>query len=644
MARFLSICIVLLLGLLTFTSGTPDREIQSELSQEEFTSLFEEAWTNERAGRSLSQEKKERLNWYFDELSAPHSLRGDGLFTGPNPFFQFSCTLCTFAINTVLKKYESGASRDELVEYVVNLCVNFKIEPEEVCRGAVELNVDPILYIANNSQVPVTAERMCGVVFQNLCPFTDDAYEWTVDLTKYGEKPELRPFIPNDAGRMKIVQVTDLHYDRNYEVGGNAACDEPACCRAGQGHPTDPSDQAGYWGDYRSCDLPWPAVQSLFENINANHNDADYIMMTGDLLDHGVWATTVETNKAVIRKVMTEMKTVFGDKQIFPILGNHEASPLNVFPPISVTDEKLSINWLYETVADVWSPWLSEDARATILKGGYYTALAKPGLRIIGLHNMACYVFNWWVMYNPSDQDGQLEWLAETLWEAEKKGEKVHILSHVPSGSPDCFKVWSREYRKIINRFENTVVAQFTGHTHHEEIHLYYDNEDPTRPTALSFCGGSGTSFTNVNPNYRVYYVDDAGEQPTWAVVDYESWIYNLTADSHMAPTHQPDWFKMYSFRETFGVDNMTTASIDKLTRDMLSNEELLNTYFRYYVSEGDPFLAKGCDEKCLKGLVCEIVTCQPNDPTQCTQLGLNAMETEEDNSGSSEENSSEGN
>ncbi|XP_071451895.1 sphingomyelin phosphodiesterase-like [Hetaerina americana] len=597
------------------------RSLQSELSEEEFSSLYEEVWTNQRAGRSVSPEKKQRLQWYFDQLEAPHILRGEELFATEDPYFQFSCPLCTFVVNTVLKKYESGTSRDELVEYIINMCINFKVETEEVCRGAVELNADTIVYIVNNTKVPVTAERMCGVVFQNLCPLNDKAYEWTVDLTKYGEKPELKPFTPNDDGRVKIVQITDIHYDRNYEVGGNAACDEPSCCRLGQGHPTAPEDQAGYWGDYRSCDLPWPAVESLFEHVTTNQMDAEYIIMTGDLLDHGVWATTVDTNKAVIKKVNTEMQKVFGDKPVFPILGNHEASPLNVFAPVTIQDELVSTTWVYETVADAWAPWLSEEARATVRKGGFYTALAKPGLRIIGLNNMDCYVFNWWVMYNPSDQDGQLHWLAETLWEAEKNGEKVHILSHVPSGSPDCYKVWSREYRRIINRFENTVVAQFTGHTHREELHLYYDEEEPTRPTALSFCGGSGTSFTNVNPNYRVYYIDGVGEEPSWGVIDYESWIYNLTAASHQPATQKPDWFKLYTFREAFGVDNITTSSIHELTHKMLDNEDLLKTYFRYYVSEGDPFLAQGCDEKCLKGLLCEIVTSQPNDPTQCNQL-----------------------
>jgi hypothetical protein len=56
------------------------------------------------------------------------------------------------------------------------------------------------------------------------------------------------------------------------------------------------------------------------------------------------------------------------------------------------------------------------------------------------------------LIYNPKDQDGQLQWLADTLLEAEKDGEKVHILGHIPSGDSQCYRTWSREFHRIIDR------------------------------------------------------------------------------------------------------------------------------------------------------------------------------------------------
>jgi sphingomyelin phosphodiesterase len=56
------------------------------------------------------------------------------------------------------------------------------------------------------------------------------------------------------------------------------------------------------------------------------------------------------------------------------------------------------------------------------------------------------------LIHNPKDQDGQLQWLADILLQAEKDEEKVHILGHIPSGDTECLKTWSREFHKIIDR------------------------------------------------------------------------------------------------------------------------------------------------------------------------------------------------
>jgi UDP-2,3-diacylglucosamine pyrophosphatase LpxH len=56
----------------------------------------------------------------------------------------------------------------------------------------------------------------------------------------------------------------------------------------------------------------------------------DYIYMTGDIVDHAVWDTGIEKNSDVIRKVLKQLKTDFPDTPVYPILGNHEPSPLNV--------------------------------------------------------------------------------------------------------------------------------------------------------------------------------------------------------------------------------------------------------------------------------------------------------------------------
>lgn len=60
-----------------------------------------------------------------------------------------------------------------------------------------------------------------------------------------------------------------------------------------------------------------------------------------------------------------------------------------------------------------------------------------------------------WLVYENKDTFEQLQWLVNVLTEAEKNGEKVHILSHVPSSDAysSCLKIWSKEFKKIVLRY-----------------------------------------------------------------------------------------------------------------------------------------------------------------------------------------------
>lgn len=57
-----------------------------------------------------------------------------------------------------------------------------------------------------------------------------------------------------------------------------------------------------------------------------------------------------------------------------------------------------------------------------------------------------------WLVYDPLDAKKHLDWLVEELYKAEKAGEKVHILAHIPAGVSDLTQTWTREYNKIVNR------------------------------------------------------------------------------------------------------------------------------------------------------------------------------------------------
>ena len=55
---------------------------------------------------------------------------------------------------------------------------------------------------------------------------------------------------------LKVLQISDTHWDPWYEPGANAECNEPLCCRISSGPPPPPQARkgAGIWGDYRYAD------------------------------------------------------------------------------------------------------------------------------------------------------------------------------------------------------------------------------------------------------------------------------------------------------------------------------------------------------------------------------------------------------
>jgi sphingomyelin phosphodiesterase len=73
--------------------------------------------------------------------------------------------------------------------------------------------------------------------------------------------------------KLRVLHLTDLHIDFEYQPHTLADCDQPLCCRAvssSKNKTYDPSRLAGFWGDYRNCDVPIWTVENMFEHIAEN--------------------------------------------------------------------------------------------------------------------------------------------------------------------------------------------------------------------------------------------------------------------------------------------------------------------------------------------------------------------------------------
>jgi hypothetical protein len=56
--------------------------------------------------------------------------------------------------------------------------------------------------------------------------------------------------------------------------------------------------------------------------------------------------------------------------------------------------------------------------------------------------------------------------------------------------------------------------------------------------------------------------------------------MYNLT-EANLKGNATPDWVKLYSFKEAYGVESLSPTSLDKLVQNMATNRSLLEQYSR---------------------------------------------------------------
>ncbi|KAK2727956.1 sphingomyelin phosphodiesterase-like [Artemia franciscana] len=528
-----------------------------------------------------------------------------------------SCNACKAGVGLLQHYVDAGKNHAEIISAAVKVCITMKIESKRVCEGIIHLMGDEVLYVM--SRLVLTADEICGFVIGDVCGHPFNPYhEWEVILPPI-PKPVTRAVVPvEDAPALKVLHLSDTHLDPYYVEGTNAACNEPLCCRITSGYSKSVVDGAGYWGDYRKCDMPRRTLESMFQHIATQHPDLDYIVWTGDIPPHDVWNQTRKENIHVLRETVQLFNFYFPNTRVFPALGNHESVPVNSFPPPFVESYQ-SVDWLYKELELQWRKWLPASASPTVLKGGFYSVLAKPGFRIISLNMNFCNNKNWWLLLNSTDPVQELQWLIYELQSAEFNGEKVHILGHIPPGHSDCLKVWSHNYYRIINRYEATVTAQFFGHTHFDEYEVFYDEDFRSRATNIAYIGPSVSPYYGLNPGYRVYKIDGDYKTSTRAVVDHENWVMNL-AEANRYPHLPPRWYKLYSAKEAYGMTSLSPQEWDSLVYRMAMDDDLFQNYYWFYWKGSSA--RQLCDADCKKRLLCDLKSGRSNDRVEtCNEI-----------------------
>lgn len=237
---------------------------------EEFKKRLDEIKTDEMENRS------ERLKEIISNIPMK-GIRNDGDVDEGN----FMCNVCDSILGDFLIMRRVQMKSDKyLKDLAVALCVELEIQSEEVCYGVVEVNAPSIFYIVDN-RPDLSEENVCRFLLSaENCGSSSDAQDFTVviDNGTSSKVQKTSDSQKKSSEDLSIIHITDIHVDLMYSKNAFADCDEWACCRDTEDTiDLEPESCAGYWGDYRSCDSPWLAIDDSFHQIRKQHSVSTFM-------------------------------------------------------------------------------------------------------------------------------------------------------------------------------------------------------------------------------------------------------------------------------------------------------------------------------------------------------------------------------
>ncbi|CAD5234594.1 unnamed protein product [Bursaphelenchus xylophilus] len=520
-----------------------------------------------------------------------------------------ACKSCKFVVSELEKIFEKDLVKECIQPLISFLCERFHIQTHNICKGITSTFKEEFLYVIK--ELISKPQHVCGLLLKD-CDHEDNPLysNWTIPIP--GNKPQKndrKPPKDTIGPTLRVLHITDLHIDLEYAVGTEVDCGEPMCCRWPKERSMKPlKSPAGYWGSVGNCDSPLWTVENMLKHASTKQGRIDYIVVAGDLESHADWEYSKEGHLETINILFPLFNKYFPRTPLYFSLGNHEGYPVDNVAPHSVP-EKFQMTWLYDAMLKHFGRWLTVKDQNSFRYNACFSTLIAPKLRLISLNSILGDNMNFFLYLNQTDPDGTMTWFASELLQAEKRGEKVQILAHLPAGAGEMFEQWAINYYRLVNRFEDTIVGQFVGHTHKSQVYLTFeDPEDATsRPTSVSYSGPSATPYDGVNPGYRIYTIDGVRNNSTYKIIDFADYYLDLIeANANYSYKDMAPWKALYtSVKKEYNMASLEPEEWMKLVHKMPNDHQFMRRFEKnVYRRDLGP-----CDAGCVQDRVCQMVT-----------------------------------
>jgi sphingomyelin phosphodiesterase len=377
-----------------------------------------------------------------------------------------------------------------------------------------------------------------------------------------------------------ILHISDIHLDNKYYLSSFDKCllgdTGLGCCRK-YDLPLEHSLPVSKYGDY-NCDSPISLVDGTLDWINSNM-DIDYIIYTGDTVDHHDITQSPSHNQAEINIVFKLFNKYFPDTKIFYAIGNHDTYPIDQSSPYIYN------NFLTHTNS-LMSKWLSEKSQHSMKLGGYYSELISDTLKVISLNTIYYDKNN--LFKSDNDPKHQMEWLKSELEDATNNNQYVWILGHIPPNkATDYFKEQMLVFHKT---YSDIIQMNFFGHTHKDHFELYSNKDNITGcilipPSLVPYHQNPSFRLLNVNIN-------------TGLVMDYKQYTANL---NNIIENNIVSFNESYTFTKLYDLDDVSCDSLTELYNKLQNNDNDFLNYYNNFIPKNGYF---ECDSTCKDGVI----------------------------------------
>jgi len=246
----------------------------------------------------------------------------------------------------------------------------------------------------------------------------------------------------------------------------------------------------------------------------------------------------------------------------------------------------------------MWQNWIDESEWYTFLKGGYYTKLIHPKLRLIVLNCLYTEKLNFMDRFksfgeNYNDPGTHIEWLYTVIKKAYKNNEKVWIVGHVFPNSGEAQYRFKEAMIDLVYKYNTTILNQFWGHAHSDFFILYTKNN---KSYAHGYIPGSIVPSEH-NPTFRVYTYN----RDTYEIINYYQYTLNI---EQLNSGNMVDYKLEYDAKSSYHLNDLNSDSWQNLYDRMQTN----NTLFDIFRQHNLPGNTAPCDHTCKKYLFADII------------------------------------